>query len=225
MIRLFKKIKNSPEKRKVIFFGQMGFLKNLAVFLFYIIVGLVFRSWFLVAIALYSGLIGVVRNNCTRGLKKNKDSIKDIKYYTQGGIILTISSVFYIAYSISYLYYPSNITYNLVIGILLASIATFTVAKGIVGVVRASGKTMLIREYKMTNLASAMTSVMLAQIAILSFTAGNSANIYTGILGVILGFIIMSIGLYLAIDGFSKRRKYQEIIKRYPEIVKYLNFD
>ena len=97
LINAFKRI---PEKTRTIIYGLFSLLKNLFYFLFKIIVGIIFKSPLLIAIAIYNLLIGLVKANCSRGLWKNKDNLHDINTYLKGGVILSISSLFYILYTV-----------------------------------------------------------------------------------------------------------------------------
>ena len=223
MWNLIKKFRSIPEEKKIIVYGKLAFFKNLFYFLFKILVGVYFRSWFLIAIAIYSLFIGYVKNNCSSGLRKNKENIKDIHAYIRGGVVLAISSVFYIVYSVFSIYYPSNFEYNMIIAIAIAAFATYSIAMSIVGVCKTRGKTMLIKEYKLTNFATAFNNLVLAQIALLSFTATENAAFYNGLIGICVGVIIFGIGLYLMIDGLVKKYRYYQIIKDYPEIKKYID--
>ena len=67
MWNLIKKFRSIPEEKKIIVYGKLAFFKNLFYFLFKILVGVYFRSWFLIAIAIYSLFIGYVKNNCSSG--------------------------------------------------------------------------------------------------------------------------------------------------------------
>lgn len=223
MWNLIKKFRSIPEEKKIIVYGKLAFFKNLFYFLFKILVGVYFRSWFLIAIAIYSLFIGYVKNNCSSGLRKNKENIKDIHAYIRGGVVLAISSVFYIVYSVFSIYYPSNFEYNMIIAIAIAAFATYSIAMSIVGVCKTRGKTMLIKEYKLTNFATAFNNLVLAQIALLSFSTTQNVALYNGLLGVSVGVIIFGIGLYLMIDGLVKKHRYYQIIKDYPEIKKYID--
>ena len=223
MWNLIKKFRSIPEEKKIIMYGKLAFFKNLFYFLFKILVGVYFRSWFLIAIAIYSLFIGYVKNNCSSGLRKNKENIKDIHAYIRGGVVLAISSVFYIIYSVFSIYYPSNFNYNMIIAIAIAVFATYSIAMSIVGVCKTRGKTMLIKEYKLTNFATAFNNLVLTQIALLSFSTTQNVALYNGLLGVSVGVIIFGIGLYLMIDGLVKKHRYYQIIKDYPEIKKYID--
>ena len=74
MRNLIKKFRSIPEEKKIIVYGKLAFFKNLFYFLFKILVGVYFNSWFLIAIAIYSLFIGYVKNNCSSGLRKNKEN-------------------------------------------------------------------------------------------------------------------------------------------------------
>ena len=223
MRNLIKKFKSIPEGKKIIVYGKLAFFKNLFYFLFKILVGVYFNSWFLIAIAIYSLFIGYVKNNCSSGLRKNKENIKDIHAYIRGGVVLAISSVFYIVYSVFSIYYPSNFEYNMIIAIAIAAFATYSIAISIVGVCKTKGKTMLIKEYKLTNFATAFNNLVLTQIALLSFSNVENSAFYNGLIGICVGVIILGIGLYLMIDGLVKKHRYYKIIKDYPAIKKYID--
>lgn len=223
MRNLIRKFRSIPEEKKIIVYGKLAFFKNLFYFLFKILVGVYFNSWFLIAIAIYSLFIGYVKNNCSSGLRKNKENIKDIHAYIRGGVVLAISSVFYIVYSVFSIYYPSNFEYNMIIAIAIATFATYSIAISIVGVCKTKGKTMLIKEYKLTNFATAFNNLVLTQIALLSFSNVENSAFYNGLIGICVGVIILGIGLYLMIDGLVKKHRYYKIIKDYPAIKKYID--
>ena len=93
---LFRTFQRIPEKTRTIAYGIMALVKNLCYFAFKIVVGILFKTPLLIAIAIYNLLIGLVKANCSRGLWKNKDDLKDIKTYIRGAVILIVSSIFYI---------------------------------------------------------------------------------------------------------------------------------
>ncbi len=223
MFNLFKKFKRIPEKNKIIFYGKVAFFKNLLFFAFKIIIGLLFKSWFLIAIAIFGLFIGYVKNNCSYGLKKNKDNIKDIHSYIKGGVVLATSSLVYLAYSILQIYIPYNAQYHMSIAVIITVFAVYKILVSIYGMAKVSGKTMLIKEYKLTNFAAAINNVVLSQIAIFSFIDFKYADIYNSVLGILGGSIIFAVGLYLTIDGIVKKKKYYAIVKKYPNILKYIN--
>lgn len=212
MLTIIKAFRRIPEKTRTIVYGLFSLLKNLCYFLFKVIVGIVFKSPLLIAIAIYNICIGLVKSNCSRGLWKNKDDLKDIKTYLLGGVILSISSLFYIAYTVNQVYNPSNTKYNLIIAIIIAAFAAYSITLSILGLYWSRGKTMLIKEYKFTNFATALTNIVLAQIAILSFTVDKDMSVYNSFLGGLVGIVILGFGVYFIINGLIKYRKYKKSI-------------
>ncbi len=205
IIRAFRRI---PERNRTIVYGLMSLLKNLCFFAFKIIVGIVYRTPLLIAVAIYNLLIGLVKANCSRGLLKNKDNFKDCKTYIIGGATLFLSSIFYIIYTANQVNIPVDRHFNLVIAILIAGFAAFRVVMSVGGLIRIKGKTMLIKEFKITNFAIALTNVVLTQIAILSLLEVPNMHYYNSIFGVIVGFIIHVFGLYLVINGLLHIKVY-----------------
>ena len=76
------------------------------------------------------------------------------------------------------------------------------------GLFRTKGKTMLIKEYKFTNFATAINNVVLTQIAILSLFPVPNMHFYNSLVGVLNGIIILGFGLYLVINGCIKLKVY-----------------
>ena len=119
-----------------------------------------------------------------------------------------ISSIFYIVYTANQVGNPYNIEYNIFIAIAIAAFATYSVTVSIMGLIRTKGKTMLIKEYKFTNFATALTNLVLTQMAILSFMPIENMHFYNSLLGVIVGTVILGFGLYLIINGLIKLKVY-----------------
>lgn len=205
---LFRTFQRIPETNRTIAYGIMALLKNLFYFVFKIAVGIVFKNPLLVAIAIYNLLIGLVKANCSRGLLKNKDNLKDCKTYIRGGVVLFLSSIFYIVYTANQVGNPYNIKYTVLIAVAIAAFATYSITVSIMGLVRTKGKTMLIKEYKFTNFATALTNLVLTQMAILSFMPIENMHFYNSLLGVIVGTVILGFGLYLIINGLIKLKVY-----------------
>ena len=205
---LFRTFQRIPEKNRTIAYGIMALLKNLCYFAFKIVVGIVFKTPLLIAIAVYNLLIGLVKAVCARGLWKNKDDLKDCKTYILGGSILLLSSIFYILYTANLVGNPYGFEYNIVIAILIASFATYSITVSIIGLFRTKGKTMLIKEYKFTNFATALNNIVLTQMALLSLMSVQNMHLYNAIVGIINGVVILGFGLYLVINGIIQLRVY-----------------
>ena len=205
---LFVAFQRISETNRTIAYGIMALIKNLFYFVFKIIVGIVFQNPLLIAIAIYNLMIGLVKANCSRGLWKNKDDLKDCKTYIRGGAALLISSIFYIVYTANQVGNPYNIEYNIFIAVAIAAFSTYCVTVSIIGLFRTKGKTMLIKEYKFTNFATALTNLVLTQMAILSLLSVPRMHFYNATLGIIVGCVILGFGLYLVSHGLIQYRVY-----------------
>ena len=205
LIRTFQRI---PEKNRTIAYGIMSLLKNLCYFSFKLIVGIVFKTPLLIAVAIYNLLIGLVKANCSKGLWKNKDDLKDCKTYVLSGAILLFSSIFYIVYTANLVGNPYGFEYNIPIAILIAAFATYSITVSIIGLFRTKGKTMLIKEYKFTNFATALNNIVLTQMALLSLFSVPNMHFYNAIVGLLNGVVILAFGLYLVINGLIKMKVY-----------------
>lgn len=205
LIRRYRKL---PEKRKIIMYGKFSFLKGMINFGFKIIVGIYYHSWFLIAVALYSLFIAMVKQNCSQGLYNNKDTAKDIHCYIRGAWWLSIGSMFYLAYSIIQIFFPSNTHYNIFIALVIAGFAFVNIFRTIKGAFYFKGRTMLVKEYKFTNFATGFNNLVLAQVACLSLAKVGNATKYNAVLGIFVGSIILGVSIFLIIDGYIKRTKY-----------------
>lgn len=208
LIEKFKSIEN-----RIIMFGKLSTFKHLFYFLFYICVSYIFESWFLIAIAIYSLCICIVKANCIRGLSKNQDQTKDCKSYIRGGIILTSSSMFYLIFTVYQTFYPSSFQFSFVVALAIALYAAYNILVSVWGLIRSKGRTLLVKEYKLTNFALAFNNMLIAQIAISSFIASSNSAFYNIFLGIICGTITLIIGMYLIIDGAFKKYKIKNRFK------------
>ena len=204
MANLIQKLKSI--ENRIIMFGKLATFKHLFYFLFYFCVSYVFRSWFLIAIAVYSLCMCFVKANCVRGLSKNQDEIKDCKSYICGGAILTGSSVFYLIFIVFQTLIPTNFKYSFVVTLAIAIYAFYNIIVAILGLIRSRGRTMLVKEYKLTNFAIAFNNMLIAQVAISSFIADSNSMYYNLLLGTVCGFTTLIIGIYLIFDGIKKKR-------------------
>ena len=205
---LFRVFLRIPEKNRTIAYSLMTMIKNLFYFVFKIVVGIVFETPILIVIAIYNLLISAIMVNCSRGLLKNHDDLKDCKTYIRGGIILLISSLLYIIYNLYQVENPYKKDYNITIAAVIGIMAVITIAISVNGLIKTKGRTMLVQEYKFTKFATALNNLVLTQIAILSLWPIAYAHFYNTLIGVINGMIIFAFGLYIVINGLLRMKVY-----------------
>ena len=203
---LFRAFQRISEKNRTIVYGLMGLITNLFYFVFKIIVGIIFKNPLLIAIAIYNLLIGLVKALSSRGLMKNKDDLKDTKTYLTGGILLAISSILYIVYISNQVGNPYHVEYTPIIAIAIATFSTCRIALSVNGLMKFKGRTLIIKQYKLTNFATALTNIVLTQMAILSFMPVKNMHFYNALLGIIVGSLILACGLYITIHGLIRLR-------------------
>ena len=72
---------------------------------------------------------------------------------------------------------------------------------------------MLIKEYKFTNFATALTNIVLTQIAVLSIVAPSDMSVYNSFMGGLVGIVILGFGVYFIINGIIKFKRHQKKVR------------
>ncbi len=207
----FKKLKSTTLAQRTVFFARITSFFNFVWFTFRLITGICFNSIFLIVSAGFSFCNGSVRRMCYKSIKQYDSSLKTLLKFRNGGIILTLASLCYIGYSTFMIFIPTNFHYGMIISIAIAAFSFTNLILAIIGIVKTKGKNVLLREIKVTNLAAALTNIVLTQIAILSFSSTADASLYNGLMGIGVGFIILIMGIVLSILGQNKIIKLKEL--------------
>lgn len=119
------------------------------------------------------------------------------KYYFVG-LIVVITSICYIFYSIKMLRGELNPNYHEYLAIGIAAVTFWDIGMAIYGIVKArKKKDIKLESLKLTSLASSLISLNLTQIAIFSFKGKNDDYFYNGLMGIGLALIAMCIGIYM----------------------------
>lgn len=119
------------------------------------------------------------------------------KYYFVG-LIVVITSICYIFYSIKMLRGELNPNYHEYLAIGIAAVTFWDIGVAIYGIIKArKQKNIKIESLKLTSLASSLISLNLTQIAIFSFEKIDNAYFYNGLMGIGLAIIAMCIGVYM----------------------------
>lgn len=183
-------------------------LANIFVGLGKLMMGIVSMSFFTCVNAFYTFGMVIAKYFAIAGIVKSNDMNEQYKYYTFSGVILTASSLIYIAYSIQLFFHPATSVYNMYVALVIA-VFTFTeITINIRGVIiERHNHTPLIHAIKMINLASSLICLVLTQTAILSFTDSqvdlhSTAN---GQVGILMG----SCATVLGISMIVRMRKIQ----------------
>lgn len=199
------------EKNKhSIFFAKLSVPFNAMMAVGKISVGIFFYSFFLcfnafynigIAAAKFFALRAFENTGETPGSQTLDPGMKhDAAYRTIGGIVL-VSSLVFVIYSIRlFIGAGSTVRYPQNVAIAIAAVTFTEIIVSMRGVVTTRrNKEPLMQAIKLTNLSSAVISLVLTQTALLSFTYEGDASIYNGLSGILFGGIAALIGVYMII--------------------------
>ena len=157
----------------------------------------IFKGIFFLVSGVINIFFSVAKLECHFGLKNHdKESFKyrNIKVAT----CLLIAAIQYIIYMATLMFEKRLVMqYSDFLAINIALIAFVELAIAIKGMFSISGKGHYYRDIKLINLCSALTALMWAEVALLSFTTGMENMFVCGLSGVIVGMVIVVIAVYI----------------------------
>lgn len=178
-----------------------------------LIMGILSLSFFTCANAFYSfGMIGA-KSIALTGIRKAQSIKEQYQYYIGSGVVLIVSSLLYIIYSIRLFFSPITSSYHMYVAIGIAAVTFAEIGLNIRGViVTKHNHTILIHAIKMINLSASLIALVLTQTALLSFTIieADSQGISkaNGVIGVFMSTVATLIAIYMIYR--VKRLKKQE---------------
>ena len=158
-------------------------------------------AYFFGAIFLIAGLINVFmflsKVTSFKGITKPSQKFKTRNLLVSLFIIST--GVLYTVYSSRLIFgFPLEMEYPLPIAILITITSVIEMILAAYGLFRVKRKGHFFRNLKITNFTHAITSIVLAQIAIMSFAYSGPNRMYiNGMTGIIGGIIILLLGIYI----------------------------
>lgn len=177
-----------------------------------IILGILTASIFMCVNACYN--IGMVfaKYYFHKGANKNTDLDKEYKYYRIIGIIIIISSMIFIVYSLRMFIGEKTPKYSKEAAIAIATITFFEIGINIKGAISAKkADKLMLQANKLINLSSSLISIVLTQTAIMSFTYKADSSASNGISGIVFGGCAAFIGVYMVLNINKKFKKLEQI--------------
>jgi len=175
-----------------------------------LMMGILSLSFFTCASAFYT--FGMVIAKCCvlTGIIKENNTKSQYRYYKFSGLVLIVSSILYIVYSIRLLLYPVINSYHLYVAL---AIATFTFAELTINIrgviVYRHNSTPLVHAIKMINLSSSLICLVLTQTAILSIASESieTQPYANGFMGILMGSAATILGIVMIgrINRIQKR--------------------
>lgn len=195
-------------------------LANIFVGLGKLVMGIVSMSFFTCVNAFYTFGMVIAKYFALAGIVKSNDVNEQYRYYIFSGVILTTSSLIYIAYSVRLFFHPATSVYHMYVALVIA-VFTFTeITINIRGVIfERHNHTPLIHAIKMINLASSLICLVLTQTAILSFTDSqvDLHPVANGQIGILMGSCATVLGLSMIVrmrkiqTGKNYRKAYKNV--------------
>lgn len=197
MNKYIEQYKKMSFEEKTIFSTKFSILFNALLAVGKFIISF-FSSFFMIAAAIINIFMMLSKVECYYGEKtKGKDFIYRNKLI---GIFVILAGTEYGIYMGRLIY--SNVDlmqYDMILGIIIACVSFVELAIAIKGCFNAFGKGHYYRNIKLINLSSALTAMVLTEIAITSFASEEDTRFISGIFGLCVGIIIILIGIYILI--------------------------
>lgn len=211
-MKIIKRFFELEKKDKIIFFLSLNTIINFFIALTKITLSLTIPSlWFFIngifMITLTFSRFLTIKNYKIIKSTKDEQTKQNIenKTYIHSAILLIFLRIIYYGVSV-YMYYkttPTNMHEYLTY--LVALVAFYSISSTIYGIIKYKKKDIMLLSIKYTNLANALTSIVLTQVVLLStFGNSNDYRLLNSITGMCSSIIIIIVGLYMIIN---KKRK------------------
>ena len=198
MMKIVNYYRSLSFQEKTVFTAKLSILMNLILGIGKTMLSFFFGVFFLVA-AIVNYFIMLTKLECYLGIKyPNK---KSFEYRNKCvGIFLLIAGLEYAIYMGRMIFTNVRIMdYDMILGIIIACVAFVELAIAIKGCFNSYGKGHYYRNIKLTSLCSALTAIVLTEVALTSFASETDLRMINGIVGMMVGIIIVLISIYVFI--------------------------
>lgn len=180
------------ERKKIIMLTRSSIVWNVIMALYKISLAYMSSSVLILLYAFYDISLIITKTTFVKKLKDESEG-----YYIVG-LIVVISSILYIIYSIRALISHTIVQYDLYLSIGITFVTFFGLIWSLIGIKKARKRMDLEDETaKLISLASWLISLSLTPTAILSFTKYQNISAVTGIAGIIFGTLSSLVGIYM----------------------------
>lgn len=198
MIKVINYYRRLPFEEKTIFTTKVSILLN-----FLLGIGKAFLSFFFGIFFLVAGIVNffimLTKLECYLGVRYPEKKSFDYRNKCVG-IFLLIAGIEYSIYMARMIFTDVSIMkYDMFLGIIVAVVSFVELAIAIKGCFKSYGKGHYYRNIKLTSLCSALTAIVLTEVALTSFASENDLRVINGVVGMIVGIIIVLISIYVFI--------------------------
>ncbi|MBQ7351346.1 MAG: hypothetical protein IJW59_00550 [Clostridia bacterium] len=157
----------------------------------------IFKGIFFLVSGVINIFFALAKLECHWGLKNYHN--QSFKYRNiKVASFLLVAGIQYSIYMLSLIFWNRTVMqYTDFLSINIALIAFVELGFAIKGMFDIKDKGHYYRDIKLINLCSTFTSLMWAEVALLSFTTGSTNMLYCGISGAVVGLVIICISIYI----------------------------
>ena len=189
-----QKFRKLPYEEKMLYTTCVSMSMNFLLAIGKVIFGLFYGFLFCIS-GMVNGFIFLSKHECFMGIKNTKRRFRERN--NRISLFLFVASVIYILYMARLVFFDVKVyDYTLFIGLVIASVSFTEMGVAIYGLIRTKKSGHYYRDIKIINFCSAMTAIVLTQVAIMSFTNADNANMHNGITGMVVGIVILLLSVF-----------------------------
>ena len=202
-------ISKAIRERKLIF-TRVSIIKDAFLVAGKGIISVISVSFFMFVNSLYSAGIGVARFIAVRMHTQEKD--KQLTSYRFVGIIISISSICYVLYSIRLFFGGKTGDYNMNIALVIALYTFVEFGINIRDAVRLhKSKELEAKALRAVSFSSTLICFVLTQTAIMSVASEGDNSFANALSGVVFGGLAALVGFYVILDSIAHKKHLEQI--------------
>ena len=189
------KYRSLPYEEKMLYTTVLSMCLNAVLAIGKILFGLFFGFVFCIA-GTFNAFMFLAKHECFLGIKTNKKTFEERNKMIS--IFLFVASIIYIIYMARLVFFDVKVyDYTMIMGIMIACVSFVELGVAIYGLFRVKKSGHYHRNIKIINLCSALTAIILTQIAILTFTGTPNVNMLNGFSGMGVGVVALLLAIYI----------------------------
>ncbi len=215
-MNLIKRYKSVPYKIKTSFLNRITMTINIVWASLKLIFAYMISSVFISLSGFYTIFIGLAKTAYFDGRRHSKKLHDEHKYYNRIAFAIFLAGITYLFYFVELFIHPKDTRYGLIVSITIAVVAFCEILFSCIGLFRSKkSNDLLLAGLKFINLSSALSSLVLTQIALLSlYYSSDVSIIYNMITGTIIGVATIGIAAYMFLSVKFRFRKIYPLLKQ-----------
>jgi len=206
-IKSIRTISKAIKERKLIF-TRVSILKDAFFVAGKGILSIISISFFMFVNALYSAGTGIARFIAVQMHSQEKD--KQVTSYRYVGIIISISSICYVLYSVRLFFGGKTGDYDMYVALVIALYTFVEFGINIKEAIKLrKSKALEAKALRAVRFSSTLICFVLTQTAIMSFANEGDNSFSNALSGVVFGGLAALVGIYVILDSISHKKKLQ----------------